>query len=231
MRMDKYKDESLDEEPVVEEETSHDEFSRTEKNNRMYHETYLNSSVIDVSKGVSSIFGDSEEETLVEEEIPKEIYIEKNYDVDDFIEKAHANKENDNLMRSLVDTDYDVNKVNEKQDEISKLIEKIEEKEQQEDFFSDLLPDENSNTAITDPVFEETSLDSDTIEETKLETLIGDETFMNFAKAEEEKKQEDESFKDIIEPKVKLPKKLPLIAFIVSAVILLIVVILIIVLK
>jgi len=231
MRMDKYKDESLDEEPVVEEETSHDEFSRTEKNNRMYHETYLNSSVIDVSKGVSSIFGDSEEETLVEEEIPKEIYIEKNYDVDDFIEKAHANKENDNLMRSLVDTDYDVNKVNEKQDEISKLIEKIEEKEQQEDFFSDLLPDENSNTAITDPIFEETSLDSDTIGETKLETLIGDETFMNFAKAEEEKKQEDESFKDIIEPKVKLPKKLPLIAFIVSAVILLIVVILIIVLK
>jgi len=231
MRMDKYKDESLDEEPVVEEETSHDEFSRTEKNNRMYHETYLNSSVIDVSKGVSSIFGDSDEEILVEEEIPKEIYIEKNYDVDDYIEKAHANKENDNLMRSLVDTDYDVNKVNEKQDEISKLIEKIEEKEQQEDFFSDLLPDENSNTAITDPIFEETSLDSDTIEETKLETLIGDETFMNFAKAEEEKKQEDESFKDIIEPKVKLPKKLPLIAFIVSAVILLIVVILIIVLK
>jgi len=231
MRMDKYKDESLDEEPVVEEKSSHDEFSRTEKNNRMYHETYLNSSVIDVSKGVSSIFGDSDEEILVEEEIPKEIYIEKNYDVDDYIEKAHANKENDNLMRSLVDTDYDVNKVNEKQDEISKLIEKIEEKEQQEDFFSDLLPDENSNTAITDPIFEETSLDSDTIGETKLETLIGDETFMNFAKAEEEKRQEDESFKDIIEPKVKLPKKLPLIAFIASAVILLIVVILIIVLK
>ena len=231
MRMDKYKDESLDEEPVVEEETSHDEFSRTEKNNRMYHETYLNSSVIDVSKGVSSIFGDSDEEILVEEEIPKEIYIEKNYDVDDYIEKAHANKEIDNLMRSLVDTDYDVNKVNEKQDEISKLIEKIEEKEQQEDFFSDLLPDENSNTAITDPIFEETSLDSDTIGETKLETLIGDETFMNFAKAEEEKRQEDESFKDIIEPKVKLPKKLPLITFIASAVILLIVVILIIVLK
>ena len=67
MRMDKYKDESLEEETVETNESSHDEFSRTEKNNRMYHETYLNSSVIDVSKGVSSIFGDSEEETLVEE--------------------------------------------------------------------------------------------------------------------------------------------------------------------
>ena len=231
MRMDKYRDDQEEETVVETEETSHDEFSRTEKNNRMYHESYLNSSVIDVSNGVSSIFGDSNEESLVEEEIPKEIYIEKNYDVDDYIEKAHENKENDNLMRSLVDTDYDVNKVNEKQDEISKLIEKIEEKEQQEDFFSDLLPDNDANTAITDPVLEETSLDNDTINETKLETIIGDDTFFDYAKKEEEKKREDESFKDIMEPKVKLPKKLPLIAFIISAIILLVVVILIIVIK
>ncbi len=219
MRMDKYKDESLDEEPVVEEETSHDEFSRTEKNNRMYHETYLNSSVIDVSKGVSSIFGDSEEETLVEEEIPKEIYIEKNYDVDDFIEKAHANKENDNLMRSLVDTDYDVNKVNEKQDEISKLIEKIEEKEQQEEFFSDLMPDNNSDTVVTDPIM----LDD------RLDTLIGDETFINYAKEQEEKQEEEESFKDILEKKHHLPKKLPLFIFIGLVIVLIVVIILIII--
>ena len=56
-------------------------------------------------------------------------------------------------------------------------------------------------------------------------TLIGDDTFISYAKEQEEKKEEEESFKDIIEPKHKLPKKLPLIAFGVTLVILVIVII------
>ena len=222
MRMDKYNEEKT--EDVIEEEKQEEksEFSRTEKNNRIYKASYLNSSVIDIRNGVSNIFGDEEEPEVIEEEIPKEIYIKKNYDIDDYIEKAHENKENDNLMRSLVDTDYDVNKVSEKQDEISKLIEKIEEKEQQEDFFHDLMPDD-SDTVITDPV--ESEILDTPIDETRLDTLIGDDTFISYAKEQEEKKQEEESFKDIIEPKHKLPKKLPLIAFGVTLVILVIVII------
>lgn len=222
MRMDKYNEEKS--EDVIEEEKQEEksEFSRTEKNDRIYKASYLNSSVIDIRNGVSNIFGDEEEPEVIEEEIPKEIYIKKNYDIDDYIEKAHENKENDNLMRSLVDTDYDVNKVSEKKDEISKLIEKIEEKEQQEDFFHDLMPDD-SDTVITDPVENET-LDTP-IDETRLDTLIGDDTFISYAKEQEEKKEEEESFKDIIEPKHKLPKKLPLIAFGVTLVILVIVII------
>ena len=222
MRMDKYNEEKT--EDVIEEEKQEEksEFSRTEKNDRIYKASYLNSSVIDIRNGVSNIFGDEEEPEVIEEEIPKEIYIKKNYDIDDYIEKAHENKENDNLMRSLVDTDYDVNKVSEKQDEISKLIEKIEEKEQQEDFFHDLMPDD-SDTVITDPV--ESEILDTPIDETRLDTLIGDDTFISYAKEQEEKKQEEESFKDIIEPKHKLPKKLPLIAFGVTLVILVIVII------
>ncbi len=217
MRMDKYKEET--DEVEVPSNDIQDEYSRTEKNNRIYHESYSNSSVIDISKGVSNLFREDEEEVLVEEEIPKEIYIAKNYDVDDYIAKAHENKENDNLMRSLVDTDYDVNKVNEKQDEISKLIEKIEEKEQQEEFFSDLMPDNNSDTVVTDPIM----LDD------RLDTLIGDETFINYAKEQEEKQEEEESFKDILEKKHHLPKKLPLFIFIGLVIVLIVVIILIII--
>ena len=221
MRMDKYLDEEQEQDIEEVQEEVKNEFSRLEKNDRMYRESYLNSSVIDIRNGVSDIFGEEEPE-VIEEEIPKEIYIKKNYDIDDYIEKAHENKENDNLMRSLVDTDYDVNKVNEKKDEISKLIEKIEEKEQQEDLFSDLLPDD-SDTVVTDPV-DTTGFDTP-IEETKLDTLIGDETFITYAKEQEQKKQEDESFIDIIEPKHKIPKKLPLIIFGATLVILVIVII------
>lgn len=222
MRMDKYNDEIQEDLALEEKQEEKNEFSRTEKNNRIYRESYLNSSVIDIRNGVSNIFGEEPEEEIIEEEIPKEIYIKKNYDIDDYIEKAHENKENDNLMRSLVDTDYDVNKVSEKKDEISKLIEKIEEKEQQEDFFHDLMPDD-SDTVITDPVENET-LDTP-IDETRLDTLIGDDTFISYAKEQEQKKQEEESFKDIIEPKHKLPKKLPLIAFGATLVILIIIII------
>ena len=222
MRMDKYNDEIVEDEILEEKQEEKNEFSRTEKNDRIYRETYLNSSVIDIRNGVTDIFGEEEKPEVIEEEIPKEIYIKKNYDIDDYIEKAHENKENDNLMRSLVDTDYDVNKVKEKKDEISKLIEKIEEKEQKEDFFYDLMPDD-SDTVITDPV-ESDTLDTP-IDETRLDTLIGDDTFISYAKEQEEKKQEEESFKDIIEPKHKLPKKLPLIIFGVTLVILVIVII------
>ena len=222
MRMDKYNDEIVEDEILEEKQEEKNEFSRTEKNDRIYRETYLNSSVIDIRNGVTDIFGEEEKPEVIEEEIPKEIYIKKNYDIDDYIEKAHENKENDNLMRSLVDTDYDVNKVKEKKDEISKLIEKIEEKEQKEDFFYDLMPDD-SDTVITDPVESET-LDTP-IDETRLDTLIGDDTFISYAKEQEEKKQEEESFKDIIEPKHKLPKKLPLIIFGVTLAILVIVII------
>ena len=236
MRMDKYLDEEQEQDIEEVQEEVKNEFSRLEKNDRMYRESYLNSSVIDIRNGVSDIFGEEEPE-VIEEEIPKEIYIKKNYDIDDYIEKAHENKENDNLMRSLVDTDYDVNKVSEKKDEISKLIEKIEEKEREEDIFSDLMPDD-SDTVVTDPIKDDTSstLNTDAsfdiddslntrIEDLKLDTLIGDDTFFNYAKEQEVKKMEDESFRDIIEPKHKVPKKLPMIAFGVTLAILVIVII------
>ena len=225
MRMDKYNDSVTNEEIEEELHVEKNEFSRTEKNDRIYKESYMNSSIIDIN-GVSNIFDEDEPVEVIEEEIPKEIYIKKNYDIDDYIEKAQENKENDNLMRSLVDTDNDVNKVSEKKDEISKLIEKIEEKEQQEDFFHDLMPDD-SDTVITDPVINDT-LDTP-IDETRLDTLIGDDTFYNYAKEQEIKQQEDESFRDIIEPKHKMPKKLPLIIFGATLVILVIIIIILII--
>ena len=42
--------------------------------------------------------------------------------------KARENRVNDNVMRSLDNTDCEVNKVKDKEDEISKLIDSIEKK-------------------------------------------------------------------------------------------------------
>ena len=79
MRMDKYNDEIVEDEILEEKQEEKNEFSRTEKNDRIYRETYLNSSVIDIRNGVTDIFGEEEKPEVIEEEIPKEIYIKKKH--------------------------------------------------------------------------------------------------------------------------------------------------------
>ena len=133
--------------------------------------------------------------------------------------KARENRVNDNVMRSLDNTDCEVNKVKDKEDEISKLIDSIEKKEKESDFFSELLPDDDDNTVITDPVPSE-----------KLDNVIDDEALYNYAMANPN--IEEKEFQDILEEKSLSKKnKLPLIIFFITLFLLIAVIIVILVLK
>jgi len=200
-RMDKYEDIKKEEQV----------FSRTQRNQDMYKDVYLNNTFVD--------YGDvkikeEEKEENVEEHVPVE-YVEKNYDVNEYLRKAHENRVNDNVKRSLDNTDCEVTRVNEKEDEISKLIASIEEREQEFDteFFGDLLPDDE-NTIITDPV-----------DETKLEKVIEKEELENYHEEKVDEGQED--FGDILDKKRSGNIKLPMIVFCITAFLLVVVIVLI----
>lgn len=204
-RMDKYEESN---------ETS-EVISRQAKNQDMYKDVYLNNTFVDYGELKEAI---NKKETVVEEEIVTVIYEEKNYNVNDYLKKAHENKISDNVMRSLDNTDCEVNKVKDKEDEISKLIDSIEKKEKESDFFSELLPDDE-NTIITDPVPEE-----------KLDNVIDDEALYNYAMANPN--IEEKEFQDILEEKSLSKKnKLPLIIFFITLFLLVAVIVIILVLK
>lgn len=203
-RMDKY-EESNNENVVL---------SREAKNQDMYKDVYLNNTFVDYDE----INLNTNEEEVVVAETVTTVYEEKNYDVNDYLRKAHENRVNDNVKRSLDDTDCEVTKVREKEDEISKLIASIEEKENEQkqdvDFFGDLMPDDD-NTIITDPV-----------DETKLENVIPEEEIEKYEPEVNNDLEED--FKDILDEKKKsVNKKLPKIVFSITLVLLVIVIILI----
>lgn len=206
-RMNRYEENSENSEQVI---------SRELKNQDMYKDVYLNNTLVDFNE----INPNAIKETVVEEEIVTTYYEEKNYNINDYLKKAHENRVNDNLNRSLDNTDCEVNKIQEKEDEISKLIESIEKKEKEEELFSDLMPDDE-NTIITDP-----------IEEPKLENVIDEEALFNYAMSNPDKKEEEEEFKDIVENKSRSKsKKLPLIIFITTLILLIALVVYIVVFK
>ena len=204
-RMDKY-DENNGENLVL---------SRTQKNQDMYKDVYLNNTLVDYGE----INIDEKKEEIPDNEDVTIEYEEKNYNINDYLKRAHENRVNDNVKRSLDDTDCEVVKVNEKEDEISKLIASIEDKENEQnqdtEFFGDLLPD-NDNTVITDPV-----------DETKLEKVIEKEEIENYHDEKEDNGEDD--FKDILDDKKKKSSnnKLPAIIFGITFVLLIVVVVLI----
>ena len=166
--------------------------SRTQRNQDMYKDVYLNNTLIDI--------GDlNKQEEFVEEEIVPRTYEEKDYNIDNYLMNAKTRKVDDNLSRSLDNTDCDVNMIQEKKDEISLLIESIKEKEKNEDFFIDLLADSDETSVIPQ-------------NETKLENVIGDETVIE--KMEEdalEIQKNEEDFNDVEEDVVKEKKVNPAI--------------------
>lgn len=205
-RMDKY-DENIETSDII---------SRQAKNQDMYKDVYLNNTFVDYGELNEQL---NKKETIIEEEIVTVTYEEKNYNVNDYLMKARENRVNDNVMRSLDNTDCEVNKVKDKEDEISKLIDSIEKKEKESDFFSELLPDDDDNTVITDPVPSE-----------KLDNVIDDEALYNYAMANSN--IEEKEFQDILEEKSLSKKnKLPLIIFFITLFLLIAVIIVILVLK
>ena len=224
MRMDRYKEydekENLEKENVV--------LSREVKNQDMYKDVYMNSSLVDINNLFDN--EDKEEDLPIEQnEIEIETYQEKSYDVNDYLEKAHEIHKIDDAKRNLEDEDF-----LETEDQIKKLIANIEEKEQEEDIFSELRGD-NEDTMIgaklkTDEfdtnIFLTLLEDDISNENMSLSHALGEETVYNL-QAEEEKNI-DYTFEKIIENDKIMThkiKKLPLIIFIITLVMLIVVVI------
>ncbi len=180
MRMDRYEEKK-------DEEKDNEVLSRTTKNQKMYNDVYMNSSYVDINK-ILDVDESNNEEKEIDEDQPKESYEEKNYSVVDYLAKAHEKYHPDNDIRSLSNKEFI-----DGEDEISKLIKEIDEKEENDEFFSDLMG-ENEDTMgegqlIKDEIEEVTHKEifSTTFfeDEAKLEKALGSET-MTELKLEEE---------------------------------------------
>lgn len=227
-RMDRYKDFDEQEELYDEENKV---LSREEKNQDMYKDVYLNNTIVDIN----NIFGKSEDESVSEEteNINKiEVYEEKSYDINAYIEASREKHTNDNAKRSLEDTDF-INT----EGEIKKLIATIEEKEQEEDIFNNLRGD-NEDTMIggklkTDEFdidIYNALKDNDTNDGNIIFNQgLGDKTVHELELAEDEKL--DHTFQKIFESdqkEVAKRNKLPLIIFSITLSILIIVILIVI---
>ena len=228
MRMDRYKD--FDEKTKLQEEEKEEVLSRQEKNQDMYTDVYMNNTFVDIN----NIFPKDEEDVKEKKEViyKEEKYEEKSYDVNDYLKKAHEMHKDDNLKRNLDE------KFEEQEDQIRKLIKNIDEKDNIEDIFNDLRGD-NEDTLIggklkTDEfdssIYE--ALMEDVLdlkkENTILDKALGDETFLNLEKQEDERLEH--TFERIIESDNKNARKikrLPVIVFSITLVVLIIVVIII----
>lgn len=204
-RMDKY------EEPK--EEVN---YSRVNKNQDMYKEIYMNNTMIDLNNILVDAI--KEEERVEEESRVIAPYVPKNYDVNDYIKEARENRVSDNIPRSLDNTDCEVSKVKEKKDEISRLIESIEAKEKEGDFFMDLMPEDGEDTVVTEPVDDEDIFTSEEDITYEMDKTIEDTT--NSFKAVISKKEQDDD-------KNTKRDRLPLIVCISSFIVLVIVIIII----
>lgn len=130
-RMDKY--EEIDEKI----------YSRTRKNEDLYKDVYLNNTLIDFDKIMQEDVLETEEEKQEQFFECSEInYVEKDYDLSNFLTEKRKQRIQDNLPRSLSE---DLKKSD---DEISELISKIEQKENDDELFKELLPDSEETTIL-----------------------------------------------------------------------------------
>jgi len=184
MRMDRYED-LLYENNLKQ--------TRTTKNQELYTDVYLNNVYVDIKdlKDVVKTSEDEKEEVkLVKEDIGNNYtYEDKVYDINILLEEAIKNKKDDNLKRSLdkrVD-DLDLRNLIESINENQKQKEIIEEKEQNDNLLTDLLP-ENNDTLTTIPLAEPV------LDKEDLNTLALKEKLLSEELNEYLKEEKDESF-------------------------------------
>ena len=190
MRMDKYNDVKEKIEDDVE-----PSYSRVNKNQRIYQDIYMNNSYV----SIDDLLND-EEEIIPEDEVKEDsqVYEEKNYSIDDYLSKARERLKPDEEKRNL---DEEFQK---QEDEISKLIADIDEKNKEEDFFGELLSD-NSDTMIEGQLekeeilemsttYEEYTFDTDT-NNVELSKVLGNETIANL---EIEELNNNDVFSDVV---------------------------------
>ena len=227
MRMDRYND--LDEQEDIKRENI--VLSRVNKNQPIYDDVYLNSKVVDINSVIG--IDESENTKTISEEIEKqtEEYHEKSYDVNDYLSKAHENKKEDNLKR-----DINNNEFKEQEDEIRRLIASINEKDDAEDFFSD-LKGENDDTMIgaklqtdefDDSIYETLRSENLMSGNTILDHVLSDNTVLNLEKEEDDKI--DHTFEEILKSdkiEEKKKKRLPIVIFCITLFILIVVIVII----
>ncbi len=151
MRMDRYEEDNIDASKK----------SRTDKNQELYTDVYLNNAYVDISEINEFVNEDDKEEIDIKKKIELDTnnytYQEKIYDINELIHEAIENN-NDNLKRSLEQTT-----------EIDNIIKTINENqiknENNKELLSDLLPDSDTSTiikpldnAITDTKIVDTSV-------------------------------------------------------------------------
>lgn len=230
MRMDRYKDNTINDKI----ENDNLKFSRLEKNKTIYNNAYDSSKVIDfddffgVDKSVSVNNDDNDKKNEVSNKV-----IEKNYDVEEYLKKAHNNFKNDANVRNLDNSEF-----KNQENEIQKLIASIDEQKESNDFFSDLIGDDENTmvegqltteefTKTTYEEFYENEVKNKKISElgnTKLEKALSDETM---AKLELEEEEINKTFQDIFKTSKiskKKKKKLAIIVFSISLFVLILVI-------
>ena len=193
MRMDRYEEEDIDQSKK----------SRTDKNQELYTDVYLNNAYVDISEINEVVSGEEEkleEKKIVKTETVPYTYKEKNYDINLLIEEAIKNNE-DNLKRSIEHTteiDGIIKSINEAQKE--------KEKSDNKELLEFLMPDSDTTTivgplenAILDTKILDTSvihkgeMSNDFLEEIEKED-VSDKPKLNQEKKEDE--EMDETFKD-----------------------------------
>ena len=204
--------------------------SRTDRNQDIYKDVYLNKSYVDINNILKEDEPPKEEVVEEEEAIPTVHYEEKNYNINDYLAKAHERLTPDNDVRSLDSKDF-----TERESEISKLMAKIDEKAQDEDFFSSLIGD-NEETLISGQLetkeitttFEELYIETISDNNTKLSKVLSEETINNLKLEEDEL---NNTFQDIFKTHRLSSKKrrnLALIIFFITLFILIMVILVII---
>ena len=200
MRMDRYEEE---------EKTNDTKQTRTNKNQELYTDVYLNNVYVDINnlKEVmerENYDENNNQETLKIVKEPLSVnnsYQEKNYDILSIIDEAIKNKKDDNLKRNL-----DIENINNL--EIDSIIQSINENQKEEEkelkkdnLLADLMPNDDNTTVIAP--LEEPILDASLIadfenkkEEISHDMLDGDITEKDFV--------EDDSFQEKKKSKIKI---------------------------
>lgn len=229
-RVDRYNNEYVDE--TLEEPREEVSLSRVSKHQNMYDEIYMNTSLVDIDNILPN-----DEQIDVPETIPEitpevEVYEEKSYSVNEYLEKAHEKISPDNARRDINNDEF-----REQEDEIRRLIDSINEKEADEDFFKDLKGD-NEDTLVgaklktdefNDSIYEALKTDQFAADATILDHVLSDKTVVDLEQEEDQKI--DHTFEEIIESDNKIRrsnKKLPIIIFSITLFILIAVVLIII---
>ena len=217
MRMDRYNDNTVNDE--LDDNTN--KFSRLEKNKRIYNSAYDSSKVIDFEDFFNeedSIETNDNDNTNTD---IKSDFEEKNYDVEEYLKKAHDSSKPDENIRNLDNSEF-----KDQENEILKLIASIDEQNESDEFFSDLLGEDEDTMVegqLTTEEFTKTTYEEfyenevkgkqkNDIDNTKLEKVLSDETM---AKLELEEEEINKTFQDVFKTSKAAKKKKKILAVVV----------------